>query len=181
MSALIAEPLPTADELEAQLASLDLVPDASIFDDEAFDAEAFGAELDAIRAEVLASLGADDAAYVRRIIRLQRRLDLSGRASLMAGVFPPAWVAGVGLLSLAKILENMEIGHNVMHGQWDWMRDPEIHSSTWEWDNTCPSDQWKHSHNNLHHTWTNVIGKDRDVGYSVLRMSEDQKWTPVAL
>ena len=28
------------------------------------------------------------------------------------------------MLGLAKILENMEIGHNVMHAQWDWMRDP---------------------------------------------------------
>ncbi len=75
------------------------------------------------------------------------------------------------MLGVAKILENMEIGHNVMHGQWDWMRDPEIHSATWEWDYVCPSDQWKHSHNVVHHTWTNVIGKDRDVGYEILRVT----------
>src|SRR6478735_5099356 len=181
MSALIAAPLPTADELEAQLASLELAPDASLFDDDTFDAESFGAELDAIRAEVLASLGADDAAYIRRVIRLQRRLDLSGRALLMAGVFPPAWVAGVGLLSLAKILENMEIGHNVMHGQWDWMRDPEIHSTTWEWDNVCPANQWKHTHNHMHHQWTNVLGMDRDIGYGVFRVDPAQRWKPYQL
>src|SRR6185312_15234910 len=46
----------------------------------------------------------------------------------------PAWILGTTLLSLAKILENMEIGHNVMHGQWDWMNDPQIHSSSWDWD-----------------------------------------------
>ena len=40
---------------------------------------------------------------------------------------------------VAKIIENMEIGHNVLHGQWDWMRDPDIHSPTWEWDFVTPS------------------------------------------
>jgi fatty acid desaturase len=142
------------------------------------DTEALGRELDALRAEVLASLGAPDAAYIRRLIRIQRRLDLAGRAALVVGVFPPAWVAGVGLLAAAKILENMEIGHNVMHGQWDWLRDPEIHSTTWEWDTVCPAPQWRHSHNHLHHQWTNVIGRDRDIGYGVLRMDAHQPWRP---
>ena len=41
----------------------------------------------------------------------------------------------------------MEIGHNVLHGQWDWMRDPKIHSSTWEWDHVTPAAEWKRSHN----------------------------------
>ncbi|SFF38957.1 linoleoyl-CoA desaturase [Fontimonas thermophila] len=138
--------------------------------------EAFGRELDAIRDEVKASLGARDAAYIRRLIRIQRMLDLSGRALLFAGVLPPAWLAGTALLSVAKILENMEIGHNVMHAQWDWMRDPKIHSSTWEWDTACPAAQWKHSHNYMHHTYTNVVGMDRDVGYGILRMSPKQRW-----
>jgi NADPH-dependent stearoyl-CoA 9-desaturase len=31
------------------------------------------------------------------------------------------WVLGASTLGMAKILENMEIGHNVLHGQWDWM------------------------------------------------------------
>jgi len=146
------------------------------------DAEAFGRALDQIREQVIASRGAKDADYIRRIIKLQRGLDLGGRALIYAGIVaPPAWVAGVLALGSAKILENMEIGHNVMHGQWDWMRDPAIHSSTWEWDNTCPSDQWKNTHNVEHHTWTNVLGKDRDVGYGVLRMSTKQKWHPYYL
>ena len=144
-------------------------------------AEAFGRELDALRDEVQASLGADDAAYIRRIIHLQRSLDLSGRALLFAGVLPPCWLSGTALLSVAKILENMEIGHNVMHGQWDWMKDPKIHSTTWEWDIACPSVQWKHSHNYIHHTYTNVVGMDGDVGYGVLRMSGHQQWHPIHL
>jgi len=140
------------------------------------DLDAFAAELDAIRDEILASRGQADADYIRRVIRLQRRLEIGGRAALMAGVLPPAWLAGVAMLSLSKILENMEIGHNVMHGQWDWMRDPDIHSTTWEWDNVCPSPQWKHSHNYMHHQWTNVVGMDNDIGYGILRIDPNKPW-----
>ena len=96
-------------------------------------------------------------------------------------ILPPAWIAGTACLSVAKILENMELGHNILHGQWDWMRDPEIHSSTWEWDTMSPSESWKRTHNYEHHTFTNVVGKDRDVGYGILRMSEEQRWTPYYL
>src|SRR4051794_21139621 len=139
------------------------------------DLDDIGRELDALRDEVMADLGERDAAYIRKVVKVQRGLEGAGRAALLVSLFPPAWLAGTTALSVAKVLENMELGHNVMHGQWDWMRDPDIHSTTWEWDNTCPADQWKLSHNNLHHTWTNVLGKDRDVGYSLLRMSDDQR------
>jgi NADPH-dependent stearoyl-CoA 9-desaturase len=44
------------------------------------------------------------------------------------------------------------------------------------WDTACPGDQWRHSHNYIHHTHTNVLGRDRDIGYGILRMSEDQPW-----
>jgi linoleoyl-CoA desaturase len=135
-----------------------------------------GRELDAIRDEFLAKRGASDAAYIRKVIQAQRALETGGRVALFASLFPPAWLAGTTMLSFSKILENMEIGHNVLHGQWDWMRDPEIHSTTWEWDNATPAKDWKNSHNNLHHTWTNVVGKDRDVGYGVIRMAEDEPW-----
>jgi fatty acid desaturase len=145
------------------------------------DVEELGRELDKIRDEVIASLGDKDAQYIRGVIAMQRRLEVGGRALLFASWLPPAWVAGTAALATAKILENMEIGHNVLHGQWDWMRDPKIHSTTWEWDTASPADQWKHSHNFVHHTWTNVLGKDRDIGYSLLRVSPEQRWHPVYL
>ena len=151
-------------------------PTAAHLSDE--DVARLGAELDAIRDEVLASRGAKDAAYIRRVIAVQRGLEVAGRATLLAARFPAALVAGTAMLSAAKILENMEIGHNVLHGQWDWMKDPDIHSTTWEWDFVAPAVGWKHSHNDLHHTWTNVVGKDRDVGYNILRMDEDIPWEP---
>jgi linoleoyl-CoA desaturase len=143
--------------------------------------ESFGEELDAIRQRVLADRGEDDANYIRRVIRAQRGLEVAGRGLLWAGVFPPAWIAGTAALSLSKILDNMEIGHNVMHGQYDWMNDPALSGKQFEWDNACPADQWRHSHNYMHHTHTNIVGKDRDIGYGVLRMSEDQRWKPYYL
>ena len=73
----------------------------------------------------------------------------------------------------------MEIGHNVMHGQYDWMGDPGLNSRMFDWDTVCPGEQWKYSHNYIHHTYTNILGKDRDIGYGILRMDEDQKWRPV--
>ncbi len=145
------------------------------------DVEQLGKELDAIRQRVLDERGESDARYIRTVIDVQRKLELGSRAVLLFSLFPPAWVVGTAGLSVAKILENMEIGHNVMHGQWDWMRDPKIHSTTWEWDNASPAEQWKHSHNELHHTYTNVIGKDNDLGYGIMRVDEDQRWVPMYL
>src|SRR5688500_16096652 len=142
------------------------------------DIENLGRELDAIRAEVIADRGERDAAYIRRVIDTRRKLELGSRAVLLVSMFTPAWIVGTIGLSVAKILDNMEIGHNIMHGQWDWMRDPKIHSTTWEWDNVSPSAQWKHSHNEVHHTYTNVVGKDNDLGYGIMRVDEEQRWTP---
>ncbi|MGC4806212.1 fatty acid desaturase family protein [Micromonospora sp. DT233] len=145
------------------------------------DIETLGKELDAIRDRVIASRGEADAAYIRKLIANQRRLEMGSRAVLLFSLFPPAWVVGTAGLAVAKILENMEIGHNVLHGQWDWMRDPKIHSTTWEWDHVSPAEQWKHSHNELHHTYTNVLGKDNDLGYGIMRVDEDQRWHPFHL
>src|SRR5690349_4745148 len=145
------------------------------------DIEMLGIELDAIRQSVLDTRGASDAAYIRKVFKTQRSLELGSRAVLLFSIFPPAWVLGTAGLSVAKILENMEIGHNILHGQWDWMRDPKIHSTTWEWDSATPAEQWKHSHNELHHTYTNVIGKDNDLGYGIMRVDEDQTWHPFHL
>jgi fatty acid desaturase len=144
-------------------------------------ADAFGRELDAIKERVMADLGQRDADYIRRVIKTQRALEVGGRALLFAGILPPAWLAGTAMLGISKILDNMEIGHNIMHGQYDWMRDPTIRGRDFEWDTACPADQWRHSHNYMHHTHTNIVGMDRDIGYGILRMSEDQRWRPYYL
>ena len=135
-----------------------------------------GAELDALRREIEADRGVRDVRYLRRTILAQRALEVAGRLALFGSHRRSLWLLGTGSLALAKIIENMELGHNVMHGQWDWMNDPEVHSTTWEWDMVCASPHWKHSHNYIHHKYTNVIGMDHDVGYKTLRVTRDEPW-----
>src|SRR4051795_483424 len=143
--------------------------------------EELGREFDAIHDEVYDDLGDRDRKYIVAMIEMHRRLAALGRALLCASRFKPAWIAGTAANSAAKILENMEIGHNVMHGQWDWMNDPQIHSSTWDWDTASTAEAWKHSHNYIHHTYTNIRGKDKDLGYEIMRIDPHQKWHPVYL
>jgi NADPH-dependent stearoyl-CoA 9-desaturase len=143
--------------------------------------EQIGREFDAIHDEVKAELGERDRRYITSMIEMHRRLVVLARVLLLGSRHRPAWIAGTTTLSLAKILENMEIGHNVMHGQWDWMNDPQINSSTWDWDSASTPEAWKHSHNYVHHTYTNIRGKDRDLGYEIMRIDPHQKWNPVYL
>ncbi|MET0698756.1 MAG: acyl-CoA desaturase [Mycobacterium sp.] len=143
--------------------------------------EAFADELDTIRRDVEESLGADDAAYIRRVIRFQRALDAAARLLIAGSRSQTGWWLGTASLAYAKCIENMELGHNIVHGQWDWMNDPEIHSNTWEWDMAGPSTQWRYSHNYRHHVFSNVVGMDEDIGYRVLRVTTDQPWRPTAL
>ncbi len=134
-------------------------------------------ELDAIRENAHKDLGQKDANYIRKIIRIQRILEITGRIVMVLGFFNYVyWIVGVVALSVAKILDNMEIGHNVLHGQYDWMNDENINSRTFEWDIACDASSWKRVHNYEHHTYTNIIGKDRDFGYGLLRLSSDIPW-----
>src|SRR5690554_1433431 len=133
-------------------------------------------DFNAIRDEVRANLGERDALYIRRILRLHRSLEIGGRIMMPFGFIPPVFVAATAALGLSKIIENMEIGHNVMHGQYDWMNDPNLHSQTYDWDNVCDGDSWRKTHNYEHQTFTNIIGKDRDYGYAILRLSNATPW-----
>ena len=143
--------------------------------------EELAREFDAIRDRVAGELGERDRRYIEAMIEMQRRLAVIGRVGLLLPRFRPLAIGGATALAAAKILENMEIGHNVMHGQWDWMNDPRIHSSTWDWDTASTAEAWKHSHNYVHHTFTNIRGKDKDLGYEIMRIDPQQRWHPVYL
>jgi NADPH-dependent stearoyl-CoA 9-desaturase len=156
----------------------------------------FGEELDALRARTVASLGARDARYIRNVVKAVRYAGVAGRVLLFAAaiagglwlVGSPAgwlfwvlWATGALTLGLAKILENMELGHNVIHGQYDWLGDPQLNGKTYDWDIVATADNWRHTHNYRHHTYTNVRGMDDDIGYGLLRIFPEQKWKPFYL
>lgn len=140
--------------------------------------EAFGAEIDALRARTVADLGDVDARYIRRILKAVRYLEVAGRGLLFFGIFPPALILGAILLGISKILDNMELGHNVIHGQYDWMQDPSLNGKTFEWDIVATAENWRKTHNYRHHTYTNVKGMDEDIGYGILRLFPEQRWRP---
>ncbi len=142
------------------------------------DLEAFAADLEAIRRDIEDSRGATDRDYICRTIAFQRGLHIASRLVIGLSKGKAGWVLGTTALAVAKSIENMELAHNIGHGQWDWMNDREIHSSTWEWDMVGPSSQWRYSHNYRHHVFTNVVGVDDDLGYGVLRVTRDQDWKP---
>lgn len=141
----------------------------------------FGVEIDAIKQSAIAEVGHKDARYIRRIVSAVRYTEFAGRGLLILSFFPPFWVLGTLLLALSKILENMELGHNVMHGQYDFMNDPELNGQTYEWDIVSTGDSWRKSHNYKHHTYTNIRGMDDDVGYGILRLFPEQRWRPFYL
>jgi NADPH-dependent stearoyl-CoA 9-desaturase len=143
--------------------------------------EKLAKEFDAIHDEVFAELGDRDRQYIKTVISVQRQIVVAGRVLLLASRSRTAWVLGTACLGMAKILENMELGHNILHGQWDWMNDPDIHSSVWDWDTASTARSWKHSHNYIHHTYTNIRGKDRDLGYEIMRIDPNQPWHPIWL
>jgi len=141
--------------------------------------EAFAQELNQLRDQILAKVGEEDANYIRSVQRKVRNSEIAGRTLLgTLGWLPPAWLAGTALLSFSKIVDNMELGHNVMHGQYYFMNDPKFSGANFEWDNACAGPLWKHYHNYMHHTYTNILGKDHDVGYNLVRMDEKQPWAP---
>ncbi|WP_227678496.1 fatty acid desaturase family protein [Psychrobacter vallis] len=147
--------------------------------------EALGEELQAIYQTVMDSLGSDDARYIQRVYATVVYSELVARGLLAtAGRLSSrraqvgTWLLGTSLLSFSKILNNMELGHNVMHGQYDWMQHPHLNSQKFDWDNVCAAPLWQHSHNYLHHTFTNIVGRDHDVGYHLIRVTDEQPWTP---
>jgi linoleoyl-CoA desaturase len=143
--------------------------------------ERFGAELDALRDRTVAKLGERDVGYIRRVIRTMRSLELLGRALLFVGWFPPAWLLGTLCLGVSKIIDNMEVGHNVIHGQYDWTGDPQLMGQKYEWDIVGTAANWRYTHNFRHHTYTNVRGMDDDIGYGLLRIFPEQRWSPFHL
>jgi NADPH-dependent stearoyl-CoA 9-desaturase len=126
---------------------------------------AFQADLDALRAQVMADLGEFDARYVRTLLWLARGLEVAGRGLiLLGGWFWPTWVLGVALLTVSHLIETMELGHNLMHGQFNWLNDRRFEARGYRWNFACEPQDWCEFHNHTHHHYSNVQGRDRDYG-----------------
>jgi fatty acid desaturase len=145
------------------------------------DLEELAAALETIRCDIEASRGTKDRAYIKRVIAFHRCLEIAARLAIGMSKGKFGWAVGTGALAAAKSIENMELGHNISHGQWDWMNDPEIHSNSWEWDTAGLTSQWRHSHNYRHHVFANIVDIDDDLGFRIIRVTRDQEWQPGTL
>lgn len=172
-------------EDQAKLAKSSLYPTVTQTPLSKAQTEALAVELNTLYNQVMDSLGVSDTRYIQRVYATVVCSEIAARALLaIAGRLATKraqlaiWLLGTSMLSFSKILNNMELGHNVMHGQYDWMQHPHLNSQKFDWDIVCPAPLWQHSHNYLHHTFTNIVGRDHDVGYHLIRVTAEQPWTP---
>jgi linoleoyl-CoA desaturase len=130
-------------------------------------------ELDAVRIRVESELGAEDAAHIARINKLSRRLERAGRILIHVSLDPISFAAGVTALSGHKVLELTEIGHMALHGAYDKLDcDARFQSKTFVWKAPIDEESWRVGHNVRHHQYTNIAGRDPDLDFGGLRLSE---------
>lgn len=144
--------------------------------------EAFGEELESLYNETKAKVGQEDLAHIKSMIALSQALEISGRALIHTAKDPVSWLLGVLLLGHHYLIEFSELGHNILHGQFDGIEgNEEITSGRFKWDCTMDEGDWKHEHHAVHHPFTNILGKDNDFGFLVYRIHESQEWKPYHL
>ncbi|UJR82666.1 fatty acid desaturase family protein [Sandaracinus amylolyticus] len=133
----------------------------------------FGDELDAIKARVEAEIGEEDLAYVRRMNRFSRTMEVLGRVLIHVSPEPITWSAGVIALWIHKQLQATEIGHTVLHGAYDRIEgNGKFDSKKWWWLVPIDEESWRYGHNVRHHGATNVAGKDADIHFGPVRLTE---------
>jgi fatty acid desaturase len=77
------------------------------------------AEFEAIKLKYRDKLGPQDVAYIKRLRAWSRRFEVLGRGLLWVSKEPITFGLGVLFVWLHRNIESIEIGHNVLHGQYD--------------------------------------------------------------
>jgi linoleoyl-CoA desaturase len=143
------------------------------------DYRAFGAELDEVKRRALARVGPEDVAYVKRLNRFSRVMEVIGRVLIHISPEPITFTLGVGALWVHKQLQATEIGHTALHGAYDRLDGAEaFRSRTYRWDTPIDEESWREGHNVKHHGNTNVAGKDPDIHFGPARLTEQTPASP---
>jgi NADPH-dependent stearoyl-CoA 9-desaturase len=139
----------------------------------------FADELDALRRRTVARLGGEDVAYVKKLDRLSRSLELVGRGLIHVSLEPGTFLVGVLALAIHKQLQAAEIGHSALHGAWDGLPGAERFASrTFRWDAPVDEASWRRAHNGRHHGRTNVAAADPDIHFGPVRLTEQTPYSP---
>ena len=134
-------------------------------------------DLQALYDETRALMGEEDLAHIRKVAAYSRAIKNRSRELIQKGGSPDALKHGIVLYMMHTLLEFSELGHNIMHGSYDNLPNVgEFHSDKWDWDFVTSIKEWKVMHHQNHHPFTNIVGKDHDLGYSVLRLYPTQNW-----
>jgi linoleoyl-CoA desaturase len=134
-------------------------------------------EFEAIKQRYRQKLGAKDVAYITGLRRKSRMFEALGRGLLWISPEPITFAAGVFFVWLHRNIEAIEIGHNVLHGQYDYFPEiPEFHSRNFKWKAPIDEEGWRREHNALHHVHTNVFEKDPDLNHGILRTNDLTPW-----
>ncbi len=144
----------------------------SLTDDERL--ERFGQAIEALKARVKAEIGDEDVRYIERVQRTSQIAEVVGRTLLVVGFDPITYGAGVFSLFVHKQLEAAEIGHTVLHGAFDGLDGAEaFQSKGYRWKIPIDEDSWRRGHNARHHGGTNVAGRDPDIHFGNVRLTEE--------
>ncbi len=141
----------------------------------------FGRELDALRKRCIDDVGEEDVRYIRRLNAFSRSMEVVGRVLIHVSIEPFAFLAGVAALFVHKQLQAAEIGHTALHGAYDGLPGAErFASKTFRWDVPIDEESWRTGHNHKHHGNTNVAGKDPDVHFGHVRLTDKTSARPRA-
>jgi NADPH-dependent stearoyl-CoA 9-desaturase len=138
----------------------------------------FGEAIDAIRTRLEAKIGQDDLRYIRRVEKFSRLMEVAGRGLIHLSFEPIAFTLGVLALFIHKQLQATEIGHTTLHGAFDKIPGAdEFRSKDFYWELPIDEESWRYGHNVRHHGNTNIAGKDPDIHFGPVRLTEQ---TPYA-
>ena len=133
----------------------------------------FARALDAAKSAVEAEMGPEDVTRLVRLDRLSHGLEAVGRILIHVSPEPVSFLTGVAALWAHKQLQVTEIGHPVLHGCYDRLEGAEQYrSKTFRWDLPIDEEAWRQGHNVNHHMYTNVVGRDQDVEFGPVRLTD---------
>ncbi len=145
----------------------------------------FAEELDALKRSTLSRVGEEDVAYVTRLDRFSRAMEITGRALIHVSFEPGAFFLGVFALAIHKQLQTAEIGHSALHGAWDKLAGGDRFASrAFRWDTPIDETSWRHAHNVRHHGMTNIAASDPDIHFGPVRLTEQtphSRWNRIAV
>ncbi|NLE80236.1 MAG: 2Fe-2S iron-sulfur cluster binding domain-containing protein [Rhodococcus sp.] len=133
-------------------------------------------ELLALYTRAKSEVGESDLAHIRNVTAYGQAIEARRLELLRVGTVRSIRRAAA-LEMLYRLMQFSELGHNIIHGSYDHLpNNGDYHSERYRWDFNVDVDHWKTMHHVGHHPNTNIVDKDHDLGYSIMRGLAGQDW-----